>query len=321
MDPLLTPSESRFCLFPIQYPDLYEFFKQAQASYWVSAEVDLASDVKDWAKLTDGEKHFILHVLAFFASSDGIVNENLALRFMNDVQAPEARAFYAFQVAIESVHSEVYSLLINALVPSTEEKNTLFRAIKTIPAVKRKADWALRWTGSDAGFAERLIAFACVEGIMFSGSFCAIFWLRKRGLMQGLTFSNEMISRDEGLHRDFAVLLHSKLLEPCLEATARDIVRDAVEAEREFVVESLPVSLIGMNGELMERYIEFCADHLLVSLGFAKLYGSANPFEWMELVSLQGKTNFFERRVGEYQRAGVMSTAEANHTFALNEDF
>jgi ribonucleoside-diphosphate reductase subunit M2 len=323
-DPLLTPSDDRFCLFPIKYPELYEFYKRAVASFWTSDEVDLAEDTKHWERLTDDERHFVLHVLAFFASSDGLLVENLALRFTVDVQAPEARAFYGFQIAMENVHSEVYSLLIDHYVKEVKHKTKLFQAIRTVPAVQRKAQWALRWISSEASFAERLVAFACVEGIMFSGSFCAIFWLKKRGLMPGLTFSNELISRDEGLHRDFACALHRQLLEPCPEATVHAIVRDAVEAEREFVCEALPVSLIGMNAELMAQYIEFVADHLLVSLGCAKLFTASNPFEWMELISLHGKTNFFEKRVGEYQRAGVMANlaeAGSSHTIAFDEDF
>jgi ribonucleoside-diphosphate reductase subunit M2 len=252
--------------------------------------VDLGEDTKHWARLTPDERHFVTHVLAFFASSDGIVNENLAQRFMVDVTDPSARAFYAFQTAMETVHSEVYSLLLDTYVQDAEEKARLFAAITEIPAVKRKADWARKWAGSGATFAERLIAFATVEGILFSGSFCAIFWLKKRGLMPGLTFSNELISRDEALHRDFACLLHTKLVETCPEETAREIIKDAVEAECEFVSDALPVSLIGMNADLMKEYIFFVADHLLTTLGFAKMYNASNPFDFMELLSLMGKT-------------------------------
>jgi ribonucleotide reductase beta subunit family protein with ferritin-like domain len=319
-DPLLEQTEDRFCLFPVQNDDLWEMYKQAQASYWTAEEVDLGDDMKHWERLTPDERHFIKHVLAFFASSDGIVNENLAERFMKDVAAPEARAFYAFQTAIETVHSEMYSLLIDTYVADTAEKATLFGAIRDIPAVQRKAQWALRWAGSQASFAERLIAFAAVEGIMFSGSFCAIFWLKKRGLMPGLTFSNELISRDEGLHCQFACLLHSHLVDKCPESVARAIIADAVDAEREFVCEALPVSLIGMNSELMKQYIEFVADHLLSTLGFAKIYNTANPFDFMELISMQGKSNFFEKRVGEYQKAGVMAEKD-EHVFSLDQDF
>jgi len=324
LDPLLVPRDDRFCMFPVEHDDFYEFYKKAVASYWTVEEVDLSDDAQHWNRLNDDERHFIKHVLAFFASSDGIVNENLCLRFMKDVQVAEARAFYAFQLAIETVHSEMYSLLIDTYVQERTEKRKLFGAITRLPAVQRKAQWALRWVSSSASFAERLVAFACVEGIMFSGSFCAIYWLKKRGLMPGLSFSNELISRDEALHRDFAVALHNKLAAPCSESIARAIVQDAVEAEHEFVTEALPVSLIGMNAGLMCRYVEFVADHLLTSLGFSKLYGTANPFEWMELISLQGKTNFFEKRVGDYQKAGVMAGLEkhnSTHTFELDADF
>jgi ribonucleotide reductase beta subunit family protein with ferritin-like domain len=286
----MVSTDDRFCLFPVKHNDLWKFYKQAQASYWTAEEIDLSEDLKHWAGLTADERHFIKHVLAFFASSDGIVNENLAERFMKDVTDPSARAFYAFQIAMETVHSETYSLLIETYVKDTAEKAKLFGAIQGIPAVKRKAEWAMRWAGSEASFAERLIAFAAVEGIMFSGSFCALFWLKKRGLMPGLTFSNELISRDEGLHRDFACLLHSKLVDKCPEAVARAIIADAVDAEKEFVCEALPVSLIGMNADMMASYIEFVADHLLVTLGFGKMYNTGNPFDFMELISLQGKT-------------------------------
>ena len=342
-DPLLALTDDRFCLFPVKHDDMWEFYKKAQASYWTTEEVDLGDDLKHWARLSDDERHFVKHVLAFFASSDGIVNENLAERFMKDVAAPEARAFYAFQLAMETVHSEMYSLLIETYVSDAAEKSKLFGAIRELPAVKRKAQWALRWASSKASFAERLIAFAAVEGIMFSGSFCAIYWLKKRGLMPGLSFGNELISRDEALHRDFACLLHSQLQDTCPEETARAIIADAVEAEREFVCEALPVSLIGMNADLMKDYIFFVADHLLVTLGFSKMYNTSNPFDWMELISLRGKTNcalfvpsssvashvspaVFERRVGEYAKAGVMASLDSggsskNHTFSVDEEF
>jgi len=286
--------------------------------------VDLSDDVKHWDALTDDERHFLSHTLAFFASSDLIVNDNLAERFMRDVTDPAARSFYAFQIAIESIHSEMYALLIDSYVHDAAQKAKLFGAITEIPAVKRKAQWALRWAGSDATFAERLVAFACVEGIMFSGSFASIFWMKKRSRLPGLCFSNELISRDEGLHRDFACLLHSKLVDKCSEATAKEIVMSAVDAEVEFVCEALPVSLIGMNARLMKQYVEFVADHLLVTLGFGKLYDGGNPFDWMEMISLDGKTNFFERRVGAYQKAGVMqdlTSAGSNHKFSVEEDF
>ena len=286
-------------------------------------EVDLSSDAKDWESLNDGERHFIKHVLAFFAASDGIVLENLAGRFMTDVQLPEARAFYGFQIAIENIHSEMYSLLLETYIKDPMEKARLFQAIDTIPAVQKKAEWALKWIGAKNRFAERLVAFACVEGIFFSGSFCAIYWLKKRGLMPGLTFSNELISRDEGLHCDFACLLYSNMENKLEESTIHDIVREAVALEIEFCTEALPASLVGMNDKLMGQYIEMCADRLLTSLGCSKIWNTANPFEFMELISLQGKTNFFEKRVGEYQKAGVMGGADgaAMHTFSLEEDF
>ena len=283
----------------------------------------MSSDAKDWESLNDGERHFIKHVLAFFAASDGIVLENLAGRFMTDVQLPEARAFYGFQIAIENIHSEMYSLLLETYIKDPMEKARLFQAIDTIPAVQKKAEWALKWIGAKNRFAERLVAFACVEGIFFSGSFCAIYWLKKRGLMPGLTFSNELISRDEGLHCDFACLLYSNMENKLEESTIHDIVREAVTLEIEFCTEALPASLVGMNDKLMGQYIEMCADRLLTSLGCSKIWNTANPFEFMELISLQGKTNFFEKRVGEYQKAGVMGGADgaAMHTFSLEEDF
>ena len=286
----------------------------------------MSSDQKHWEGLNDGEKHFVSHVLAFFAASDGIVLENLAVRFMAEITVPEARAFYGFQIAIENIHSEMYSLLLETYIKDPTEKSRLFSAIETVPVIKKKADWALRWIGSDSSFAERLVAFACVEGIFFSGSFCAIYWLKKRGLMPGLTFSNELISRDEGLHTDFACLLYK-----CLEYTKLDhdrvleIVSSAVSIEQEFVCDALPCNLVGMNANLMSEYIEFVADRLLVALGNDKHYNATNPFEFMELISLQGKTNFFEKRVGEYQKAGVMNSIEGdNHSmraFSTDEDF
>jgi len=285
-------------------------------------QVDLSSDVKDWDKLNNDEKHFIKHVLAFFAASDGIVLENLAVRFMKEVQSSEARAFYGFQIAIENIHSEMYSLLLDTYIRDPQEKKFLFSAIDTVPAVKKKADWAMRWIDSSECFAERLIAFAAIEGIFFSGSFCAIFWLRKRGLMPGLTFSNELISRDEGLHTDFACLLYGLLNNKLDTDRVKQIIIEAVEIEREFVTEALPVSLIGMNAPQMSQYIEFVADRLLVALGEDKHYNATNPFDWMELISLQGKTNFFEKRVGDYQKSGVMSGLSGdNHAFKLDEDF
>ncbi|KAJ6860413.1 ribonucleoside-diphosphate reductase small chain [Populus alba x Populus x berolinensis] len=323
-EPLLAENPDRFCMFPIQYPSIWEMYKKAEASFWTAEEVDLSSDIRHWENLTPDEKHFISHVLAFFAASDGIVLENLAGRFMKEVQVSEARAFYGFQIAIENIHSEMYSLLLETYIKDSGEKNRLFHAMETVPCVAKKAQWALRWIDGSESFAERLVAFACVEGIFFSGSFCAIFWLKKRGLMPGLTFSNELISRDEGLHCDFACLLYSLLRKKLSEEQVKGIVKDAVDIEREFVVDALPCALVGMNGELMSQYIEFVADRLLGALGCGKVYNVANPFDWMELISLQGKTNFFEKRVGEYQKASVMSSINGNggnHVFKMDEDF
>jgi ribonucleoside-diphosphate reductase beta chain len=280
----------------------------------------LEKDKRDWANLKDSERHFLKHVLAFFAASDGIVNENLAVNFSNEVQWPEARAFYGFQIMMENIHAETYSLLIDTYIEDEKEKNHLFNAMETVPSVMKKAEWALKWTDSErATFGERLIAFAAVEGICFSGSFCAIYWLKQRGIMQGLTFSNELISRDEGMHRDFACMLHDKLNNKVPESIALQIITEAVEIEKDFVTEALPVSLLGMNADNMCQYIEFVADHLLVTLGFSKYYNVGNPFPWMEMISMQGKTNFFERRVGEYQKAGVAT--ENNRSFSVDEDF
>ena len=312
-DPLLLelPLE-RFTMFPIRHADMWKMYKKAVASFWTAEEIDLQDDLKHWETLTDDERHFVAHVLAFFSSSDGIVMENLAARFLNDVDVPEARAFYSFQMFIETVHSEVYAQLIDAFVKDADERARLFGAIETIPCIARKADWAVRWIGSGSTFGERLVAFACVEGIFFSGSFCAIYWLKKRGLMPGLSFSNELISRDEGLHRDFACLLHAHLdelgHETPDESRVLEIVREAVEIEKSFVCDALPVRLVGMNDDLMSQYVEFVADHLLSQLGVAKAYGTENPFDFMELISLQGKTNFFEKRVGEYQKNGIMAS-------------
>jgi ribonucleoside-diphosphate reductase subunit M2 len=322
-EPLLDPNPERFCTFPIKYHDIWEMYKKAEASFWTAEEVDLGEDTKHWISLNDNERHFISYVLAFFASSDGIVLENLGVRFMNDIQIPEARCFYGFQIMMENIHNELYSLLIDNYIKDQTVKLQLFKAIETIPIIKKKADWALTWISSTRSFAERLIAFACIEGIFFSGSFCAIFWLKKRGLMPGLTFSNELISRDEGLHRDFACLIYSHLNNKLSNDTIVAIVRSAVDIEKEFVSSALPVELIGMNNKLMCEYIEVVADHLLVSLGAAKVYNTKNPFDWMELISLQGKTNFFEKRVGEYQKSGVMaSLAENKETvFSMEIDF
>merc|ERR1712072_239983 len=278
----------------------------------------------DWEKLSSDEKHFIKHVLAFFAASDGIVLENLSTNFADEIQVPEARAFYGFQMAMENIHSETYSLLIDQYIKNTEEKLKLFHAIETIPAVAAKANWAVDWMNRDRSFDERLVGFAAVEGILFSGSFCAIYWLKKRGLMPGLTFSNELISRDEGLHTDFACLVYNNLQNKLPEAHVKKIICEAVECEKIFVTSSLPVSLIGMNSKLMSQYIEFVADRLLCALGYSKHFNTVNPFEWMEMISLQGKTNFFEKRVGEYQKAGVMAGLDDDDdgdAFTMDADF
>jgi ribonucleoside-diphosphate reductase beta chain len=324
-EPILQENNNRFVLFPIQHHDIWEFYKKAEASFWTAEEVDLSQDLKDWAGLNEGEKHFISHVLAFFAASDGIVNENLAENFVAEVQYTEAKFFYGFQIAVENIHSETYSLLIDTYIKDPKERDMLFNAIDTLDCVKKKADWALRWI-DQASFAERLVAFAAVEGIFFSGSFCSIFWLKKRGLMPGLSFSNELISRDEGMHCDFACLLYTKhLINRLPEAKVKEIIADAVAIEKEFVTDALPVKLIGMNAALMSQYIEFVADRLLLELGCTKIYQATNPFDFMEMISLQGKTNFFEKRVGEYQKSGVMQkqTEEEKDKvrFSLDEEF
>lgn len=319
-EPILRESNDRFVLFPIKYDEVWKMYKAHEASFWTTEEIDLNPDLADWAKLSDDEKHFIKHVLAFFAASDGIVNENLVLNFMREVTIPEARCFYGFQIAIENIHAETYSLLIDTYIKDAKERDYLFNALETVPCVKKKGEWALNWIENAPSFAHRLIAFAAVEGIFFSGSFCSIFWLKKRGLMPGLSFSNELISRDEGLHCDFACLLYSMLNNKVDSAELRKIITDAVEIEQEFVSDALPVSLIGMNADLMRQYIEFVADRLLVALGEEKEYNTQNPFPWMELISLQGKTNFFEKRVGDYQKAGVMADKD-KQVFTLDEDF
>jgi ribonucleotide reductase beta subunit family protein with ferritin-like domain len=325
-DPLLKENPRRWVLLPIQYPAVFEMYKKHEASFWTAEEIDLAQDSKDWERLNEGEQHFIKHVLAFFAASDGIVLENLSAQFSTEVQIPEARAFYGFQMAMENIHSETYSLLIEQYVRDPVEKDKIFNAINTMPAVQEKARWAVQWMNRENSFAERIVAFAAVEGILFSGSFCAIYWLKKRGLMPGLTFSNELISRDEGLHAEFACLIYSMLQNPLPEDVVHDIIRGAVDAERTFICEALPCDLIGMNSDLMTKYIEFVADRLLTALGHKKLFHATNPFDWMELISLQGKTNFFEKRVGEYQKAGVMNSAapggaEETRGFSLDVDF
>ncbi|MFT6871572.1 MAG: ribonucleoside-diphosphate reductase beta chain [Roseivirga sp.] len=306
-EPLLKENKNRFVLFPIEHDDIWQYYKKAEASIWTAEEIDLHQDLSDWNdKLTEDERYFVKHVLAFFAASDGIVNENLAENFVNEVQYTEAKFFYGFQIMMENIHSETYSLLIDTLIKNPQEAKELFNAIETFDAIKKKADWALKWIDSPS-FAERLIAFAAVEGIFFSGSFCSIFWLKKRGLMPGLTFSNELISRDEGLHCDFAVHLHNEhLINQVPKERIKEIIMDALEIEREFITESLPVRLIGMNQDLMSQYLEFVTDRLLLELNCEKVYNSTNPFDFMEMISLQGKTNFFEKRVGDYQKAGVM---------------
>lgn len=320
-EPLLRENPNRFVMFPIQYHDIWQMYKKAVASFWTVEEVDLSKDMMHWDSLNQNEKHFVSHVLAFFAASDGIVNENLVERFSQEVQSPEARCFYGFQIMIENIHSEMYSLLIDTYVRDEAERMKLFRAIEHVPCIKKKADWALKWIESEkATFAERIVAFAAVEGIFFSGSFASIFWLKKRGLMPGLTFSNELISRDEGLHCDFACLIFSHLNHRPSNDVVHSIIREAVSIEQEFLTDALPVALIGMNSQLMRQYIEFVADRLLVALGLPKIYFAENPFDFMEMISMQGKTNFFEKRVGEYQKSGVM-TKESDRVFTLDADF
>ena len=325
IEPMLQETPNRFVLFPIEHTDIWEMYKLHAAAFWTAEEIDLAEDAKDWKKLNDNERHFLKHVLAFFAASDGIVNENLVTNFADEVQWAEARCFYGFQIMMENIHAETYSLLIDTHITDPIEKDHLFNALETVPSVKKKGNWALKWLSRKKGtFAQRLVAFAAVEGIFFSGSFCAIFWLKKRGLMPGLTFSNELISRDEGLHCDFACLLHNQLNRGAGENIIHRIISEAVEIETEFVTSALPVELIGMNAGLMRQYIEFVADRLLVSLGASKLYDVSNPFPWMEMISMQGKTNFFEKRVGEYQKSGVKDGAtlgSVQQRFSVDEDF
>jgi len=319
-EPLLAENPNRYVMFPIQDKEVWAMYKKHVASFWTAEEIDLSADQKDWKKLNDDEKHFIKHVLAFFAASDGIVLENLLENFGLNVQLPEARCFYGFQAAMENIHSETYSLLIDTYVKEPSEKKKLFEAMHEIPCVKDKAQWAIDWINKESSFAQRLVAFAAVEGIFFSGSFCAIFWLKKRGIMPGLTFSNELISRDEGLHTDFACMLYQRIVKKLPEELVHTIIKDAVACEINFVTDALPVKLIGMNADMMAQYIKFVADRLLHALGCSKLWNVPNPFDWMEMISLQGKTNFFERRVGEYQKANVMADSEAN-AFALDMDF
>lgn len=322
IEPILQENKNRFVIFPIKHHDIWEFYKSMEASFWTAEEIDLSQDLNDWNnKLSDDERYFVKHILAFFAASDGIVNENLAENFVNEVQYAEAKFFYGFQIMMENIHSETYSLLIDTYVKDEAEKDDLFNALEVFPAIKKKADWALQWIESDS-FAERLIAFAAVEGIFFSGAFCSIYWLKKRGLMPGLTFSNELISRDEGVHCDFAVHLHNHhLVNKVPKERIRSIIVDALNIEREFITESLPVSLIGMNAVLMTQYLEFVADRLLVELGCEREYNTTNPFDFMDMISLQGKTNFFEKKVAEYQKSGVMNTDGDAQKISFDADF
>ena len=318
---ILQENPNRFVIFPIEHPDLWDLYKKQQACIWTAEEIDLSQDLNDWRNiLNEDEKYFVKNILAFFAASDGIVNENLAENFVKEVQYSEAKFFYGFQIMMENIHSETYSLLIDTYIQEQEEKNMLFKAIDTIPAVKKKAEWALKWIESPH-FQERLIAFAAVEGIFFSGSFCSIFWLKKRGLMPGLSFSNELISRDEGMHCDFAVHLHNNhIINKVSPDRIKEILTSALEIEKEFITESLPVRLIGMNSELMIQYLEFVTDRLLVDLGCSRVYNSENPFDFMANIALQGKTNFFEKRVSEYQKAGIMNKNE-DDPFGFDTDF
>ena len=318
MEKILQENKGRFVLFPIQHHDIWDYYKKAEQVFWTAEEIDLSQDLVDWEKLNEGEKHFVKHVLAFFAASDGIVNENLAENFVSEVQYTEAKFFYGFQIMMENIHSETYSLLIDTYIKDKEEQNHLFNAIDTVPAVKKKAEWALRWIGSES-FVERIIAFAAVEGIFFSGSFCSIFWLKKRGLMPGLSFSNELISRDEGLHTDFAVHLYKNHIQNKLSRERIiEIIGSALEIEKEFITEALPVSLIGMNANLMKQYLEYVSDRLLVDLGVGKEYNSENPFDFMQNIAMANKTNFFEKRVADYVKSGV---GESKNTFSTDEDF
>jgi ribonucleotide reductase beta subunit family protein with ferritin-like domain len=317
---LLTESDRNYTIFPIQHDDIWTYYKKAMANFWTPEEVDLSKDYDDFVKLTDNERHFIEHILAFFAGSDGIVNENLVERFCSEVKLPEAQFFYGFQIAMENIHSETYSLLIDTYIKNPIKKAKLFNAITTIPSIKKKADWAIRWIGDDSSFGERCIAFAAVEGIFFSGAFCSIFWLKKRGLMPGLCQSNELISRDEGMHTEFAVLMYKYLRDKPSKERVLEIIREAVVIETEFITDSLSCKLIGMNSELMTQYIQYVADRLLQMLNIDKIYNATNPFDWMELISVQGKTNFFEKRVGEYSNV-ANPEANSNHEFALDEEF
>ncbi len=318
---LLSEEEKRYVIFPIKHGPFWEMYKKAQANFWTAEELDLTKDLKDYNNLSNDEKHFLNNVLAFFAASDGIVNENLVERFCNEVQILEAKFFYGFQIAIENIHSETYSLLIDTYIKDLTLKNKLLNAVETIPSVHKKAEWALKWISDKSDFSKRVIAFACVEGIFFSGAFCSIFWLKKRGLMPGLCHSNELISRDEGLHTEFAVLMHHSLKNKCSDKDILEIVKEAVSIEKEFITESLPCKLIGMNNDLMIEYIEYIADRLLLMLGLDKIYNAKNPFDWMEAISIQGKTNFFEKRVGEYSNVANPNANSEDNKFEIDEDF
>jgi ribonucleoside-diphosphate reductase subunit M2 len=318
-EPLLAPDDNRFVMFPIKYQDIWEMYQKQVECFWRPEEIDLSKDLNSWESLSHDEKYFISMILAFFAASDGIVLENLASRFMNDVQVSEARAFYGFQIAMENIHSHTYSNLIETYIKDKEEKSKLFNAIENFPCIKKKSDWAQKWIHDNrSSFATRLVAFACIEGIFFSGAFCSIYWLKKRGLMPGLTFSNELISRDEALHCEFAVLLYSKLVKKIDKNRIHEIIKEAVEIEIEFICQALPCKLIGMNSDLMTQYIKFVADRLSVQLGYKKIYNVSNPFDFMELISLEGKTNMFERKIAEYSLANKTQTTD---TFELTEDF
>ena len=321
-EPLLTESSSRYVLFPIQYPAIWSMYKKHVSTYWTVEEIDLAKDHDDWKKLSDNERHFIKNVLAFFAASDGIVNENLVLNFMSEIKVSEVLAFYSFQNAIETIHSETYSLLIDTYIKDETEKDRLLNSIETIPSIRKKADWAIKWIeNKQDSFAIRLIAFACVEGIFFSGAFCSIYWLKEKGLMHGLTFSNELISRDESLHTEFAVLLYSYIVNKLSQEEVHEVISDAVAIEKEFIIESLPCSLLGMNSDLMSEYIEFVADRLVVQLGYDKIYETSNPFDFMDRIGLEDKQNFFEVRVSNYSKAEIHNTKDSKLDFDLDEDF
>jgi ribonucleoside-diphosphate reductase subunit M2 len=315
---LLAPDDNRFVMFPIKFDDIWKMYKKQMDCFWRAEEIDLSKDLTHWESLNGDEKHFISMILAFFAASDGIVLENLASRFMNEVQISEARAFYGFQIMMENVHSETYSLLIESYIKNKEEKTKLFNAITNFPCIKKKSDWAQKWIHDNrSSFSTRLVAFACVEGIFFSGAFCSIYWLKKRGLMPGLTFSNELISRDEALHTEFAILLYSKLNKKTEKYRVYEIIKEAVEIETEFICEALPCKLIGMNSEMMIQYIKFVADRLILQIGYKKIYNVTNPFPWMELISLEGKTNFFERHVSEYS----LANKQTDNAFEISDDF